>query len=105
MRFQLKSSIDPGAIVAHGSDAAPVVLDRLFQFLLWVALALGIGTAGFMGYLTVRSYSPVPWMDPWFFIYQLDHLSRWSLLWAQHNEHRIAFPKLFSTLIVTPCRS
>ena len=48
--------------MAHGCDAAPVVLDRLFQFLLWVALALGIGTAGFMGYLTVRSYSPVPWM-------------------------------------------
>ena len=67
------------------------------QILSWLLLAGGLGTAGFTGRLTVLAYSAVPWMDPWFFFYQVDqgHLSWWQLLWTQHNGHRIIFPKLF----------
>lgn len=71
-------------------------VDLISQFLSWLLLATGVGTAAFMVYLTVLSYSAVPWMDPWFFFYQVDqgHLSWWKLLWVQHNGHRIVFPKL-----------
>jgi hypothetical protein len=63
----------------------------------WGLLLGGIATVGVVLYITILAYSPVPWMDPWFFYYQLDqgHLSFLQFLWAQHNGHRIILPKLF----------
>jgi len=67
------------------------------QLFSWLCLGTGVVTAGFMVYLTALSYSVVPWMDPWYFFFELDkwHLPFWKLLWIQHIEHRIVFPKLF----------
>ena len=49
------------------------------------------------GAVILRSWTPVPYADQWF-----DMLSRqkltWSFLFAQHNEHRILFPRLVFAL-------
>ncbi|HEX6812068.1 MAG TPA: hypothetical protein VF384_10635 [Planctomycetota bacterium] len=67
----------------------------------WCA-AVGVLAAGMVAWCTlahvVYVYHPLPWCDYWDFVCLLPHyLSpdfRLTDLWAQHNEHRILFPRL-----------
>src|SRR5437588_9414572 len=74
----------------------------------WLVLAGGIATILFTVTLIVLAYSPVASVDHWFFLYEISHrkTSFWGpdisharastlqILWAQHNDHRIVFPKV-----------
>jgi hypothetical protein len=44
----------------------------------------------------ISSYSPLPYWDYWDTVKQIDHYRHFdiSVLWQQHNEHRIVFPEL-----------
>lgn len=70
---------------------------KLASALSWLILALGLGTVGFTAFLVVISYTPAPYLDHWAFLHLFaQHKGSISLsvLWAQHNEHRMVFPKL-----------
>ena len=49
---------------------------------------------------------PAPFLDQWEFVPLLqkmhDHTLRFSDLWAQHNEHRIPFPKIVMLALAVP---
>jgi hypothetical protein len=70
------------------------------RFLSWAVLFIGIATLLFAAALTLWSYTPLPCMDDWYFVYQAH---RWikgefslpALLWSIHNGHRIVIPHLF----------
>ena len=49
------------------------------------------------GSMTVRGWTPVPYADQWFDMLSRQRLT-WSFLFAQHNEHRILFPRLVFAL-------
>ena len=76
-------------------------LDRLRRGLEALAVIVtglcAIGVVGGTGAMILRGWTPVPYADQWF-----DMLSRqkltWSFLFAQHNEHRILFPRLVFAL-------
>jgi hypothetical protein len=64
----------------------------------YAILVLGVLYVACMGYLVFRGYSSFPFGDQWTY---LDALGKnhgavtWNLLWSQHMEHRIVFPKFF----------
>ena len=47
--------------------------------------------------MILRSWTPVPYADQWFDMLSRQRLT-WSFLFAQHNEHRILFPRLVFAL-------
>jgi hypothetical protein len=70
------------------------------KVLSWLVLCLGIGTCLFAAAVSFWSYTPLPCMDNWYFIYQVDRwkagaFSLTDLLWSIHNGHRILIPHLF----------
>jgi hypothetical protein len=57
-----------------------------------VILGLGLYAAVSTALLVYRTYSPVPFFDQWAIVDSMMHLGKTpilSMLWAQHNEHRI----------------
>lgn len=61
------------------------------------ALALGIAAAIFSLAITVRCYMPCPFGDEWFTVDAVAHGAGpldWPWLFGQHNEHRLAIPRL-----------
>jgi hypothetical protein len=64
----------------------------------YFAVACGLSMVLFMARLVWSYHSPLLWVDQWIFIRELignhGHYSV-SLLWRQHNDHRILIPKLF----------
>jgi hypothetical protein len=85
----------------------PPISEKICFFLSWILLGVGVATMALTVMLVVYSYSPVMYVDHWAFTYQLikgkanmwdfgpAHDNIWAILWAQHNGHRIVFPKLF----------
>lgn len=68
------------------------------NWLSWLVLAGGLMTVLASAYLVFVSYSPVPYMDQWWFLHVLqDENGGFPLarFWEQHNEHRIIVPRLF----------
>jgi hypothetical protein len=64
----------------------------------WAILLAGIITIGVAAYMVVVSYSSLPWDDGWVQIDPMvSGINPLSLhwLWAQHDEHRVVFTKLF----------
>ncbi len=70
---------------------------RAASLLSYGVLLGGLGTIIATTYLIVSTYSPLPHWDEWAIFDHLANGGTWSLryLWAQHNEHRIFFPKIF----------
>ena len=64
----------------------------------YISLACGLAMMVFMAHLVWSYHSPLLWVDQWIFLRELignhGHYSL-SLLWRQHNDHRILIPKLF----------
>ena len=57
-----------------------------------VILGLGLFAAVSTALLVYRTYSPVPYFDQWNIVDSMMHLGQTpvlSMIWAQHNEHRI----------------
>jgi hypothetical protein len=70
---------------------------RVESVLSWLILIFGIATLGFAGYLTVASYTSVPFMDEWVVLDSLataPHPLPLGWLVLQNGEHRILFYKL-----------
>lgn len=85
------------------------IVGQIASILSWVLIAAGLATIVILLIIVIRSYSPVPTVDHSAFLYQLaqrkadmwdfnvskPRANMWAILWAQHNGHRIVFPKLF----------
>ena len=85
------------------------IVGQIASILSWVLIAAGLATIVILLVIVIRSYSPVPTVDHSAFLYQLaqrkadmwdfnvskPRANMWAILWAQHNGHRIVFPKLF----------
>jgi len=62
-----------------------------------VVLGLGLYRAVSTGLLVYRTYSPIPFFDQWNIVDSMRNLGKTpvpSLLWAQHNEHRIPIGRI-----------
>ena len=62
-----------------------------------VILVFAIYTAVWTARMVHGTYSPVPYFDQWEIVHSMTQLGKtpvWSLLWAQHNEHRIPVGRL-----------
>ena len=73
------------------------VLDWSSIVLSAVILVLGLYAAVSTALLVYRTHSPVPYFDQWNIIASLRQLGKTpvlSLLWAQHNEHRIPIGRI-----------
>ena len=87
------------------TPAASPVDSRLSVWLSYAVLLAGFGAGVASAYIVISTYSPLPHWDEWALF---DHLATgrgwsWAWLWAQHNEHRILFPRiiLFATAWLT----
>jgi hypothetical protein len=70
---------------------------RAASLLSYCVLLGGLATVLATTYLVITTYSPLPHWDEWQIFDYFARSNTWSLgwLWAQHNEHRIFFPKIF----------
>ncbi len=82
---------------AAGSGSALTGESRPSEWLSYGVLLCGVGAAVASAYLVFSTYSPLPNWDEWALFDHLTTHQGWSLgwLWAQHNEHRFLFSKLF----------
>jgi hypothetical protein len=87
---KLDSSADAKRWETHGLHASTAFS--------WAILLAGIITIGVAAYMVVVSYSSLPWDDGWVqidpMVSGINPLS-FHWLWAQHDEHRVVFTKLF----------
>jgi len=72
----------------------------LSELLSWVVLSFGIATFAFAVRLCLWTYSPLPCLDNWYFVFVYHRYTEGmfsfpALLWSMHNGHRIPIPHLF----------
>lgn len=63
----------------------------------WIAFLAPAGLALWSAFAIWQTYSPTPYVDQWMDLYRWRHSAQTGLLaylFAQHNEHRILFPRL-----------
>ena len=73
-------------------------MDRAANILSYFLLAAGLAAIGATVYMSIVSYSSLPYWDGWIQLkYPADAGNPYSIdwLWGQYNEHRMPIPKLF----------
>jgi hypothetical protein len=87
------SSAQPGTVWRPAA-----VLRGISRVISLALLAGALFAILLMAYSVYLAHTPLLWVDQWMFVQELagnhGHYSA-SLLWKQHNDHRIPFPKLF----------